>query len=417
MKQIVHLIKIKHLKENYMKKYFLVFAAVGLFYFCGCSKDANITSPVYENYQSSLQQLADLNWNDFANGKTGLQGGYAMQILSPKGDYFIGAGDLKTSTNKIHFRAASTTKSFTAAAILLLHQQGKLNIDHPITDTIPGKTIPYVPDGQEYNIPNKNKITIKLLLQHRAGVFDVSNDPGPFPDTYINFIKSQDPNHTFTIDELVNQVSLYQLSYFEPGAKFHYSNTGYSLLVKIIERISGLRYDEFIKANFLIPNGLNETSFPYQGTDQTIPSPFAPSYLYAEGASYDVTEDNMSAHVGEGNLITTPEDLAKWFNKLLTGNAGIEKKYIEFLMKDCQPTYESHQYYGLGCVYTPGLGYGHNGGHLAYWTVARYDPENDFTVVLFTNVWDWEMLSIDLYSQAFNMYDLIVDSKQNMGYK
>jgi D-alanyl-D-alanine carboxypeptidase len=83
--------------------------------------------------------------------------------------------------DNIQFGAASSTKSFTAAGILKLHQQGKLNIDDLITANIPGTNQPYIPNTSGYAIPNKNRITIRLLLQHRAGVFDVTNDE--IPDT------------------------------------------------------------------------------------------------------------------------------------------------------------------------------------------------------------------------------------------
>lgn len=230
---------------------------------------------------------------------------------------------------------------------------------------------------------------------------------------YVDYIIKDldEPFHTFTITEMAQVVSENQLYADAPDQHYHYSNTGYGLLALIIERISGQRYDQFLKEHLLVPNELNETSFPYEGTDITMPEPFANSFYYFGGEQVNVTEHNVSMHVAEGNIITTPLDLSTWMRNLYTGQAGIENKYVQFLMMDCQPTYESHQYYGLGTTFTPTLGYGHNGGHKAFFTAARYDPETDITFVVYTNVWDFDVMDVDLYAEILNLYDLVYDAK------
>ena len=193
-----------------------------------------------------------------------------MQILSPKGEYFISTGMGQDMTNAHHFRTASCTKTFTAAAIMLLHQRGKLNIEDKITDSIPGTNTPYVPTTADFNIPNKDQITIRMLLMHRAGVFDVTNDelpdsvPAPYGrKDYPDVVLEQDPNHQFTLDELIGVDAAYRLSYpFAPGSDYHYSNTGYSILGKIIERVSGKTYGDFVKTELMVPNGLLEFEPP-----------------------------------------------------------------------------------------------------------------------------------------------------------
>lgn len=393
-----------------------------LIFIPACKKDDNpIKLIIKPDYQNDLQKILDDNWAEFAEGKENFPGGYALQILSPAGDYFVGAGDLKNISNKFHFRAASTTKTFTAAAIVLLHQQAKLNINHLVTDSIPGKDEPYLPNTDEFNIPFKEEITIKMLLQHRAGVFDIINTN--IPDTvnqpyadrrYCDYVivDLNEPLHTFSITEMANIVAVNQLYYFAPGEEFHYSDTGMGLLGLIIERVSGLRFSEFIKENLLTPNGLSDTSFPYLGDDITIPSPFVDSYFYSQGQQLKIPEHNVSMHVAEGNVITTPENLSSWINKLYTGKAGIEYKYVQYLMMDCLPTFESHQHYGLGTVFTPTLGYGHNGGHKAFFTATRYDPETNITFVIFINVWDFDTFDFDMYTEIYNMYGIVNEAKK-----
>ena len=211
--------------------------------------------------QTDLNNLLAEKWTAYGSGKPNFGGGLAMYIISPQRNYYAST-NMPNGTEDTHFRGASTTKTFTAAAIMLLHQQGKLSIYDLITANIPGTSDPYIPDTADYNIPNKDRITIQMLLNHRAGVFDVANEAIPddkpvdyHGQNYIQYVLSSDPTHTFTFDELVGVVATNDLSYFAPDTGYHYSDTGYSMLSKIIERISGQRYDQFLHDNFIPPTG------------------------------------------------------------------------------------------------------------------------------------------------------------------
>jgi D-alanyl-D-alanine carboxypeptidase len=317
----------------------------------------------------------------------------AVYITSPKGNYFASEAINGPSSHQIHFRAASNTKTFTAASIMLLHQQGYLNIDDLIVSHIPGKRMPYVPDTKEYDIPYKGAITIRQLLMHRAGVFDVSNDDVPETcqepyagQNYVDYIRidlGQD-DHQFTFDELVGVVATCDLSYWPPGEGYHYSNTGYSILGKIIERVSEMSYGEFVMENLVLPNGMNATTFPYLATDRTLPEPYAKGYLYYEGVLSEVTTDNMSANVAEGNVISTPSDLELWVRSLIRGEAGVSKEFID--MMKCQPESPLTSCYGMGILFFEGLGYGHNGAHEGYMSLMLYDPDDDVALVVFFGV-------------------------------
>ncbi|MCU0641934.1 MAG: beta-lactamase family protein [Candidatus Margulisbacteria bacterium] len=371
-------------------------------------------------YQTDLQNLVTSQWASYGSGKANWGGGVGLYIMSPKGKYFAASGLVAGADENIHFRGYSTTKSFTAVAIMLLQQQGKLNIDDKITALIPGSTETYVPGDANYNIPNKDQITIRQLLGHKAGVFDVGNNIIPTTEAvpyagqrYIDYVKEvvPDPDHTFTFDELVGVAATCELSDFAPGTRFHYSNTGYWIIGKIVERVSGQRLYEFVRDALLLPNGLTATSFPYLGTDQTVPAPFTPGYGWAGGTILDLTVENVSGFVAEGNIITTPADLANWCQKWITGRSGLSQTSVDQMM-DCQPTGEEHRFYGLGCNYTPGLGYGHNGGHPNYLTVMRHDPSQEVTVVVFCSAVNIE----DLYGEVNFMYDLGFKAKELLGY-
>jgi D-alanyl-D-alanine carboxypeptidase len=334
-------------------------------------------------------------WQDYKATYGVEKGGLAVHITSPKGNYFASEAIDGPSSRNIHFRAASNTKTFTAAAIMLLHEQGHLNIDDPIVSRIPGSVSPYVPDTEQYNIPYKEMITIRQLLRHQAGVYDLGNDDvwescqepyaGKNYEDYIRKDLGQD-NHQFTFDELIGVLATCGLYYWPPGEKYHYSNTGYSILGKIIERVSGQTYGDFVMENLVLPNNMNATTFPYLATDRKLPDPYAKGYLYNGGVLSEVTEDNMSADVAEGNVISTPADLALWVRSLMRGEAGVSQEYID--MMKCQPEEGTSSCYGMGILFFEGLGYGHNGGTEGYISLMLYDPKDDVALVVFFGVAD-----------------------------
>ncbi len=397
-----------------MKKRLVLLLA--LLVLTSCSHGSN------DDSQQAIQSALSAEWQSYTLAHPNWGGGMALLISTPRGNYFAAEGFPAGApvSEALHFRGASTTKTFTAAAIMLLHQRGHLHIDHVLTDPIPGTAQPYLPNAADYAIPNKHQITIRQLLQHRGGVFDITNQsippeaPAPYAGKmYLDYVREElgDDAHTFTFDEIARVVSVNNLYHSFPGQGFHYSNTGFALLGKIIERVSGKGFDEFVRDELLLPLALDATSFPRLGTDQTIPPPFAAGFTWSSGLLYPTTLDNMSGSVAEGNVITSLTDLSRWNRLLLMGKAGIDAALAAEMMS-CLPTYEEHQFYGLGIEFTPGLGYGHNGGHMGYMTVTRYDPETQVTVTLFAAVINAD----DMYGQLDWMYDLARNAKRLLGY-
>jgi len=377
-----------------MKK-LLTLTTILFFVFSACTEESPVETnnvDLHDDIQKILTKHHDVYLADYPN----YIGGYALQVKSPKGNYFVTAGMNQDVTNQSHFRAASNTKTFTSAAIHLLHDKGLLNVHHKIIDIIPGTTEPYIPDTPEYNIPYKDEITIWQLLSHNAGAFDVTNDNIPLDVTadvpykgqnYSDYKLNEEPNRTFTFDEFIGVISTCKLSYFQPGTGHHYSNNGFSLLGKIIERISGKSYQQFLMDEFVIPLGLTETTFPDQGDDQTIPTHAVTGYIQEPGATpTDVTESNMSANVAEGNVLTTADNLSEFIKLLLTGNAGVSLTTINNIMMDCRLSSSgSSAGYGGGLIHWNNLGYGHNGGHEGFLSLMVYDPETDIAIVGYTN--------------------------------
>ncbi|MDD4644569.1 MAG: serine hydrolase, partial [Bacteroidales bacterium] len=348
-------------------------------------------------------------------------GGFALQVLYPGGEAFVTAG-MGGPGNNIHFRAASNTKTLTSTAILLLAERGKIDLNQRITDTMPKSRKTYLPDGPEYAIPFKNEITILQLLQHRAGVFDVSNFNVPDTVTadvrykgknYVEFVLENHPSHTFTFEELISVNATCGLYDFRPGTGYHYSNTGYSILGKIIERVSGKTYCQFIRDEILEPMGMRSSSMPEAGNEQQLPQPFAAGYVQLEDEVINATESNISANVAEGNMVTTPDDLAKFLRSLLRGEGVLSSTWVNSVMMNVIPTQPvSNSAYGCGITFTNNLGYGHNGAHAGYLSQMVYDPQTDITLVIFTNTWDMTDEVTSLGKQMTGMQEVLYQSKQ-----
>lgn len=394
-----------------MRKYF-TFLTIFIIIFSFINKTHAQSETDFKS--GKIQTLLDSLANNYRVSKNIPNGGFYLYIMTPNGNYIFSSGIDPVVSQYSNLRVASITKTFTAAAIMMLYDQGKLNIDDKITGNFPGTDTPYLPTDGSYNIPFKEDITIKMLLGHRAGVFDVTNDkipPGlPVPysgQSYLDYVRNQPNNdtHTFTFDELVGVVALNQLHYFKPNEdSFHYSNTGYNILGKIIERASGETYSDFISNHFFKPLVFSSKSV-YKGDDMNIPDPHIEGYVFAGNQSINATIDNMSGNVSEGNIIANPYNLATWMKLLITGQAGVSQGSVNKMMM-MKKADERHGVYGLGLTYTEGLGYGHDGAHAGYLNTLRYNPDTGITVFVASNLWDLSDNINSLMDQGHAMMQL-----------
>lgn len=322
----------------------------------------------------------------------------SVYIQTPEGVWFVSSADLPAQklTERTHFRFASNTKTFTATAILKMHQDGWLDIYSHIIANIPGSSNPYVPDTAGWNIPYKNAITIKQLLQHAAGVYDVDNESRDDywnGRSYVGWQLSLDSDHQFSADELVGQLVLHpDLYYFEPGTDVpHYSNTGYTILSEIIARVYSARagstktysdylYDHIIGGSSPVP--LNVIKFPGLATDRNLPVPNISGTEYVEGSSIPniYTAQNMSAHVAEGNGYGNFIELNKFVRTLFSGVNVLHPDTVSAMISSIGP--HATGSYALGCDHVTNLGYGHNGAIYGYLSTIRYNPETDVSVVV-----------------------------------
>ena len=216
------------------------------------------------------------------------------KILFEKGYGLANIGDRVPVTPLTKFRIGSMTKQFTAAAILKLHEQGKLNLDDKLS-----KFIPEYPRGHE--------VTIHQLLTHTSGV----NDYGLKPDFLKRVGTHIEPEELIKLFEN----GPYE---FDPGTKWFYDNCGYVLLAFIIEKVSGEKNEDYLRETFFEPLGMTNTAV-YNASD--ILEHEASGYSYQDGKVKKALYWDMSWGHGSGNLYSTVGDLYRWYEALFNGKA------------------------------------------------------------------------------------------------
>ena len=196
-----------------------------------------------------------------------------------------------TPTTK--FRIGSVTKQFTAAAILLLEERGKLSVEDPLS-----KYVPAAPEAWK-------RVTLRQLLNHTAGVPSFTD----VPEYGTRKLSPETPAQT--IAHLADKPLE-----FEPGAQFKYSNTGYVLLGWIVELVSGQSYGAFVREHLFQPLGMNDSG--YDSNTAIIPQRAA-GYVPGPGGLTNAPYVDMHVPHGAGALYSTAADLHRWTQGLFGG--------------------------------------------------------------------------------------------------
>ncbi|GAB1529242.1 MULTISPECIES: serine hydrolase domain-containing protein [Brevibacillus] len=289
--------------------------------------------------------------------------------------YAAGVANLSTKKpmkTDFRFRIASVTKTFTATVVLQLAAENRLNLDDSIEKWLPG-----VIQGNGYD---GNQITIRQLLNHTSGIAEYSRSKEA--DFFTNTKKS------FTAEELV-KLGLSLPPDFAPGKGWSYSNTGYVLLGILIEKVTGNSYAEEIENRIIEPLELSNTFLP--GNSSVIPgTSHARGYFQPNGAGElkDVTYYNPSIGSSAGDMISTADDLNKFFSSLLSGKLMKEQELKQMLTT--VPTgSDTIVGYGLGIYETKlpnGVSiWGHSGGIPGFSTFAGGTLEGKHTIAVNLN--------------------------------
>jgi CubicO group peptidase (beta-lactamase class C family) len=275
-------------------------------------------------------------------------------------------------TPEARFRIASISKSFTAATVLLLIEEGRLSLDDTLDTWFPNL------------VPSAASITVRNLLQHTTGLYDFLEDI-----RYVN-LAFREPERRFAPAELVGYAAQHPAA-FRPGAEgaWDYSSTNYVILGMIAEAVTGRPLAVEMRERIFEPLGLERTYF---APDEPIEGPFATGYG-GNAVQHDVA---MSFAYATANLVSTTEDVQTFGRALLAGSLlSAESRELMLGFVSGRGQYGMPELaYGLGVMRNllpVGRGaeestvYGHIGGYGGFRSALWHAPASGVTIALGVN--------------------------------
>jgi len=282
--------------------------------------------------------------------------------------------DKKPMTAANRFRIGSVTKTFTAALILQLVDEKKLQLTQTIDKFLP-------------QIPNANKITIEQILSHRSGIPNISRAQNA--ERNVNTLPMTKEEHLALIVNTKPD--------FEPGTKSNYSNSGYFVLGLIIEKITGKSYESVLQDKIIKKLGLKDTYLATGNID--VNKNEALTYFIVPGSKNwkQVPETHPSLLFSAGAIVSTPSDMAKFILALFDGKI-ISKESLSQMTK-------LRDGEGFGLVTFPYSGktfYGHTGGADNYGAWMMYLPDEKLAITYTSNAKIYPVK--DIISGIVNIY-------------
>lgn len=324
--------------------------------------------------------------------------GAVVALRTPQGSFDVAVGTTELgSANapdvQTRFRIASNTKTMTAALVMLLAQDGKLALDDSVGTYVAG-------------VPNGAHITVEELLTMRSGLYGYTDDPELAEQLDL------DPARAWTPQQVLD-IAYRHPPRFAPGAEYDYSNTNYALLGLVAEKTGGRPLAEQFRDRLLDPLNLDQTTLP-DVDDTTIPAPGSHGYMYgptryalidepypesmqAEARAgtlqpIDYTNQNPSYATAAGGVISTADNLLTWIRSLVTGEvlaADTQQRWLAGLRAE-DPDQPGGKQYGYGITHQRfgqnAAMYYHGGELPGFNSFMGHDPENDVTLVIWTNL-------------------------------
>lgn len=294
--------------------------------------------------------------------------GVGITVAVARGDELIhhkgyGLADVENevpASEKSVYRIGSITKMFTAAAILLLAEDGKLKLDDPLAKFLP-------------DYPAGGKITLRHLLNHTSGIVSFTDLPEHREGM------RRDLNHEEVLALFQDREVL-----FQPGEKFRYCNSGYYLLGMVIEAASGKKYEEFLQERIFDPLKLEAMVYDRHGT--IIPHRARGYTIWGE-RKFNAPFVSMMQPFAAGALASTAQNLVRWQRGLVSGALLKPESYQQMIAPGVLNGGKKTNY-GLGCFIDKvdkHVVVRHGGGIQGFITDHAYFPEADLTVVVLSN--------------------------------
>ncbi|MBL8271575.1 serine hydrolase domain-containing protein [Steroidobacter sp.] len=264
------------------------------------------------------------------------------------------------------FHIASVSKQFAAASVVLLAQDGKLSLDDEVRK--------YVPELADFGAP----VTIRQLIHHTSGLRDQWD--------LLDLAGWRYSHDLITDDDVMHLVTRQRQLNFAPNSKYSYSNTGYTLLAQIVQRVSGQSFREFTTARIFEPLGMRNSHFRDDFTE------IVPNIAYGYRRDGDVFKTSVTNFntVGATSLLTTVQDLLRWdenfYQPVVGGEALIRQMQQQGVLNDGKQIeyafgLEVSKYRGLRTVR-------HSGSDAGYRAQFLRFPEQHFSVVCLCNAAD-----------------------------
>lgn len=273
------------------------------------------------------------------------------------------------------FELASCSKQFTAMAIMMLVEQGKLNYNETLQKFMP-------------DLPYKN-ITVENLLTHTSGL----------PDYMEMITKHWDKKKFVTNYDMVALFKKHKPKvYSQRNETYDYSNTGYALLSVIIEKASGMSYSEYLDKNIFKPLGMKNTRvYNTRGSKSEKINNYAYGYIFSDKLQKYMLPDSAEEHdyviymdaiTGDGTVNSSISDLVKW-DQALRENKLVQKSTLERAFSPYKLSNGKNSRYGYGQFLVYGdkkekLAY-HSGGWPGYSTLIVHFIDRPVTIVALSN--------------------------------
>lgn len=319
-------------------------------------------------YFSALSQNQQFNGNVLIaeNGR----------VVYEKSFGYADYSDKRPNTAQSSFPMASITKTFTSTAILQLKEKGKLQLGDPVSKFLPD--FPY------------SNVTIKQLLAHTAGL--------PITDTLFDAMILEHPDTVFTNKDLIPAfISRKAPLIFKPGEDFSYNNVNYNILALIVEKITGLSFDAYLKAHIFKPAGMTNTSLSlfFKRKDNNLSERYSLKYPYSDKLQRADTAAEFQIIYrfncqGHGDIISTTHDLLKYdealYNGRLLSNATLKEAFTPVKIKNGK---DNIQRYALGWITREDTSMGeivkHDGGLPGGRTMLLRNITRHQTIIIFDN--------------------------------
>jgi D-alanyl-D-alanine carboxypeptidase len=334
---------------------------------CNCNfADSSLSQPKNADFRAVIDKYI----------QKGLPG---ISVLVEDSDgVWAGAGGYADIENQIKFtpchisKAASITKFLVGTLFFKLQEEGKISIDDPVSK--------YIDESILKKIDHADGITIKQLMNHTTGIFDVITSSG----FYLAVLNN--PNKNWTQEELLEYV--YGVDGYELNDPYpaHYSSTNTLLLSMCIENATGEKHDKLLREKILDPLGMTNTY--YQGRED-VPSTAAQGYfdLHNNGQINNVSNLITGSGNGYGGIFSNVFDLHKLIKAVLVDKTVLSQASLDQMLNFTQEDTDFFTGYGVIKKFTekPNYGIGHTGRDLGYNADLFYFPERNITMVFFVN--------------------------------